>query len=165
MSIENQEVAPLKSAEAHEQVLVTLRRIIQAIDIHSRSLKKKSGLTTPQLLILQAIKQLGVVPIRALAAQVNLSQATVTTIIDRLEVQGLVSRQRSAEDKRKVHALLTDAGDELLKQAPAPLQEHFIARFKDLPDWEKGMLVAALQRLAELMNAPELDESVAVDEH
>ncbi|MFP8967910.1 MarR family winged helix-turn-helix transcriptional regulator [Pokkaliibacter sp. CJK22405] len=145
--------------DAHDQVLITLRRIIQAIDIHSRSLKKQSGLTTPQLLIMQAISKLGVVPIRALATQVNLSQATVTTIIDRLEAHGLVSRERSQEDKRKVHALLTEQGREVLAQAPEPMQAHFIKRFKELPDWEKGMLVASLQRLASLMNAPDVDDA------
>ncbi|MDH2433233.1 MarR family transcriptional regulator [Pokkaliibacter sp. MBI-7] len=152
------------SQDAHDQVLITLRRIIQAIDIHSRSLKKKSGLTTPQLLIMQAISKLGVVPIRALATQVNLSQATVTTIIDRLEAHGLVSRERSQEDKRKVHALLTDKGRQLLEQAPEPMQAHFVSRFKELPEWEKGMLVASLQRLADLMDAPDADDTFLTEE-
>ncbi|MDX1268522.1 MAG: MarR family transcriptional regulator, partial [Oceanisphaera sp.] len=38
--------------EKHEEVLVALRQIIRAIDLHSRQLSKASGLTGPQLLLL-----------------------------------------------------------------------------------------------------------------
>ena len=46
-----------------DQVLVNLRKIIRATDLHSRRLSKQAGLTTPQLLILQAIQELGGVSI------------------------------------------------------------------------------------------------------
>ena len=42
----------------HEEILIALRRITRAIDIQSRRLLKSTGLTTSQLLILQAIEKL-----------------------------------------------------------------------------------------------------------
>ena len=102
-----------------DNVLIALRRVIRATDIHSHNLARKSGLTTPQLLWLQAIKKQGEVTIGTLAEDVSLSQATVTSILDRLVAKELIVRKRSELDKRKVHAYLTDQGKKTLKK---PLQ-------------------------------------------
>jgi DNA-binding MarR family transcriptional regulator len=142
-----------------EHVLIAIRKIIRATDIHSRQLSKTVGLTAPQLLVLQAIRDLGAVAISRLSAEVTLSQATVTTILDRLEIRGLAVRQRNVQDKRVVHALLTDAGREAIERAPVPLQEAFSRRFERLPDKEQADILAALQRVAAMMGAEDLDAS------
>ena len=142
-----------------DQVLINLRQIIRATDLYSRQLNKEVGLTAPQLLILQAIRGLGAVSISKLSQQVSLSQATVTNIIDRLESRGLVARHRSTEDRRVVHATLTEVGARKVLDAPTPLQDTFSKRFADLDDWEKSMIVSALQRVATMMNAEEIDAS------
>ncbi|HEX7036307.1 MAG TPA: MarR family transcriptional regulator [Pseudomonadales bacterium] len=140
-----------------EDVLIAIRRIIRATDIHSRKLTKMVGLTAPQLLVLRAIRDLGAVAISRLSTEVSLSQATVTTILDRLERRGLVARRRSEHDKRVVHALLTPAGEEVLANAPTPLQDSFSVRFEQLPDWEQSQILSALQRVAAMMDAGDLD--------
>ena len=94
-----------------EEVLVALRRVIRATDIYSKKLAKTTGLTAPQMLLLQTIRSRGELTIGELATAMSLSQATVTTIMDRLEKRHLVSRQRSTVDKRKVHARLTTGGE------------------------------------------------------
>jgi len=146
-----------------EEVLITLRRLIRATDLHSKQLVKTAGLTAPQLLLMQAIREKGQVTIGALAKEISLSQATVTTILDRLEKRGLVYRERSSEDKRKVHAYLTDRGMEILRDAPTPLQEHFVRQFRDLRDWEQSMIIASLQRVALMMDAEHIDASPVLD--
>ncbi|MCP5187545.1 MAG: MarR family transcriptional regulator [Pseudomonadales bacterium] len=146
-----------------KEVLVALRRVIRATDLHSRHLARTTGLTAPQMLLLQAIRDSGQVTIGELARQVSLSQATVTTILDRLEARGLAYRQRSEQDKRKVHALLTPEGAAVLQDAPLPLQEQFAARFAALQDWEQAMMIAALQRVAYMMDAEDIDASPVLD--
>ena len=121
-----------------DEVLVSLRRVIRATDLHSKYLAKTTGLTAPQILLLQTIRDKGEVTIGELANEISLSQATVTTILDRLEKRGLVYRERSAQDKRKVHAHLTDAGIDTLKEAPMPLQDQFVRQFNDLQNWEQN---------------------------
>ena len=115
-------------------VLITIRKIIRATDLYSRQLSKKSGLTAPQLLVLQAIQEMGAVAISRLSTHVSLSQATVTSILDRLESRGLVARHRSTMDKRVVHATLTPQGEAMILQAPKPLQDVFSAAFEKLED-------------------------------
>ncbi len=148
-----------ENTSQEEKVLISLRQIIRATDLYSRQLSKQVGLTAPQLLILQAIERLGAVSLSKLSNEVSLSQATVTTILDRLETRGLVARHRSTQDKRVVHATLTGMGMRMLEQAPAPLQDLFSQRFAGLESWEQSMIVAALQRVAAMMNAQELDAS------
>ena len=146
-----------------DDVLVALRRVIRATDLHSKHLAKTTGLTTPQILLLQAIRARSDVTIGELANEVSLSQATVTTILDRLEKRELVYRERSTKDKRKVHAHLTEAGVNILKDAPVPLQEHFTEQFRNLEQWEQTMIIAALQRVAHMMDAQRIDAAPVLD--
>lgn len=149
--------------ERIDEVLTSLRRLIRATDLHSKYLSRTTGLTAPQILLLQAIRNKGEVTISELAGEISLSQATVTSILDRLEKRGLVYRERSARDKRVVHAYLTDEATETLKTAPMPLQDHFTRRFADLQDWEQSMIISALQRVARMMDTEPVDASPALN--
>lgn len=146
-----------------EEVLTSLRRVIRATDLHSKRLAKISGLTAPQILLLQAIRKLEGAAISQLANEVSLSQATVTTILDRLEKRGYIERERSTVDKRKVHVHLTDMGIDTLRDAPMPLQDHFARQFNDLQQWEQTMIIASLQRVAYMMDAEHIDASPVLD--
>ncbi len=146
-----------------EDVLVALRRVIRATDMHSKYLSKTTGLTAPQILLLQTIRARGDMTVSELANDMSLSQATVTTIIDRLEHKGFAYRERSKEDKRKVFTYLTDAAVEILKTAPTPLQEQFTRQFNDLQEWEKSMIISSLQRVAQMMDAQHIDAAPVLD--
>lgn len=149
--------------KTYDQVLISLRQIIRAIDLHSKRLERESGLTGPQLLVLQLIKRTGEITAGVIAREISLSQATVTSIIDRLERKGILQRQRSADDKRKVIVSLTEAGEKVLEKAPTLLQESFINSFDRLEDWEQALLLSSLQRVASMMNATELDAAPLLD--
>jgi DNA-binding MarR family transcriptional regulator len=146
-----------------DQVLIAVRRVIRATDLQSKYLARTTGLTTPQILILQTINGQQELTIGQLARAISLSQATVTTIIDRLEKRQLISRIRSATDKRKVYLELSDAGRETLANAPPLLQQQFIEQFSNLKEWEQSMITASLQRVAEMMDAEHIDASPVLD--
>lgn len=149
--------------ERHEEVLVALRRIIRAIDLQSRQLMQRAGLTGPQLLTLQAILRHGPLGVGELARLVNLSQGTVTTILDRLERKNLVTRSRSTTDKRRVVVSLSADGEQALASAPTLLQEHFIRAFGELSDWEQNLILSSLQRVAGMMDAYKLDAAPVLE--
>src|SRR5690554_3548987 len=87
------------------------------------------------------------------------SKPAGTTVLDRLEHRKLVYRVRSTRDKRKVHAHLTEERAEILPRAPNPLQEDFIQKFQSLAEWEQTMILASLQRVANMMDADDIDAS------
>lgn len=142
-----------------EDVLSCLRRVIRAADIHSKKLTKTAGLTSPQLLLMQAISNTEDPTIGAIAKKISLSQATATNIVTRLEARGFLTRERSQVDKRYVFLHLTAKGEHAIETAPTPLQENFVKRFGGLEDWEQSMIIASLQRLATMMDAEEIDAS------
>lgn len=146
-----------------EQVLTAIRRVIRATDLHSRYITRIAGLTSSQLILLRVVRDEGLATAGELAASISLSQATVTIILDRLEQTGLVTRERSAQDRRKVKVALTSKGLEVLESAPEPLQETFTRQFAKLKDWERNMILASLQRVAEMMDAEDLDASPLLD--
>lgn len=140
-----------------EELLIALRRVTRAIDLRSKYLSKTAGLTGPQLLVLQAIGKAPGVMVKQIAESINLSPATITSILDRMEGKGLVERIRSTQDKRRVGVYLSEAGQSVLAKAPMPLQEHFQRRFGELAEWEQSQMVATMQRLAAMMDAEDLD--------
>lgn len=142
-----------------EQVLIALRKIIRAIDMHSKKLEKASGLTGPQILVLKAILEHDKVTAGDIARDVNLSQATVTSILDRLQKKNYIKRDRSVDDKRKVMISITDSGNDVYRNAPTLLQENFTQEFSQLKDWEQSQIIASLQRVASMMNAETIDAS------
>ncbi|MGI0118222.1 MarR family winged helix-turn-helix transcriptional regulator [Zooshikella sp. RANM57] len=134
-----------------ENLAVALRRVIRANHLQSHHLVKTTGLTTPQIVLLSAIQTKGEVTIKELAKEISLSQATVTTIIDRLEKKNLLIRKRSTQDKRKVHCHLTSKGVSIIEMPPALFHKHFIHHFNNLEDWEKNLIISVLQRIANMM--------------
>jgi len=139
--------------------LVALRRIIRAVDLRSKQLSKDVGLTGPQLLVMQNIEERPGIMVREIADNINLSPATITNILDRLETRDLATRIRSTQDKRKVGVFLTEKGKAAVVDAPRPLQEHFVERFGQLQEWEQSQMVATVQRIATMMDANNIDAS------
>jgi len=147
----------------YDEILVALRRITRAIDLHSKSLQKKTGLTTSQLLVMEIINKLGSPSPSTIAREMVLSQATVTTLLDRLTKNHLVVRVKSDQDKRSVTVDLTERGKELVSHAPELLQAGFLNEYRKLPDWQRNSLIASLQQIAYLMDAEQLDASPILD--
>lgn len=140
-----------------DEVLIALRRVIRAVDLHSRALVRSHGLTAPQALVLKEVVAARELPVGALAQRVSLSHATITDILNRLERRALVVRSRSEMDRRRVLVRATPAAEQTLERAPPLLQESFASRFAQLADWEQTLLLASLQRIAALMDAERID--------
>lgn len=136
-----------------DEILRSLRRIVRAIDLHSRVLAQSHGLTGPQALILKELTRLEDTTVGQLAQQVSLSPATVTDILSRLESRGFVTRSRSDQDKRRVLVKPTTAALEVLQSGPSLLQENFIAELEALEEWERTLILSSLQRIASMMAA------------
>jgi DNA-binding MarR family transcriptional regulator len=142
-----------------DRVIAALRRIVRAIDLHSRHLVERFSVTGPQLVALQELARLGRVPVGVLARNVHVSHPTMTGILDRLEKRGLVERTRDNEDRRRITASPTAKGLKLLRDAPSPLQDRFRSEFSKLEEWEQTHMLATLQRIAAMMDAEELEAS------
>ena len=140
-----------------QQITIAIRRIMRGVDLHSRRLAEEHGLTGPQLAVLQCAARLDGASIVSLARATHLSSPTVTGIVDRLARNGLVERTRSKEDRRSIRVTLTSRGEEVLAAAPSLLADRCRDELLRLEDWERSMILAGLQRVANLMDATGLE--------
>jgi DNA-binding MarR family transcriptional regulator len=147
----------IKHTEKCDEILTLLRKITRAIDLHSKQLVKKYGLTGPQLLLLKIIIQHKVLSSSKLADIASLSHPTVTSILDRLSQSDYVKREKASDDKRKVMVSATEKAKKLFAASPSLLQEQFVTQFYALKDWEQSQLISSLSRIAEMMSAGDLD--------
>lgn len=88
------------------------------------------GLTYPQYLAMLVLwewqQQPPALPtVKALGERLLLDSGTLTPLLKRLELQGLLQRKRSASDEREVHLALTPAGCALREQV-LPLKSQLL---------------------------------------
>lgn len=146
-----------------QTALIALRRILRATELGSKQLARTYKLTTSQLIVLEILSERGAATAGAIAARARLSQATVTALVDKLEKRGLVGRRRGELDRRQVWIELLPAGRRALSEVPGTLQTRFRDKFEDLEDWEQAYIVAALERVAALLDADKLDAAPVLD--
>ncbi len=145
------------------RILKSLRRIIRAVDLHSRKLSMQYNITGPQLASLMAIDERGPLTSSALAKLVYLSPSTLVGILDRLEQKSLVIRERSRQDRRVVNIEITADGHRLANSAPSPLQEKLSKSLQDLPEIEQVSITMSLEKIVTLMEADHLDAAPVLE--
>lgn len=145
------------------RVLRALRRIIRAVDMHSKLLQQSQDITAPQLVCLLALVRQGPLTIKALSQAIDLSPSTTVGVVDRLAAKGLAERSRSAADRRQVLVSATPAGRQMAQQAPSPLQNRLVERLAAITTGEQRVLARSLERLVELMGAADIDASAILD--
>lgn len=143
--------------------LIALRRILRATELNARMLARETGLTTPQLIVLEIVAAAGRATPKDIAAKAGVGQATATALVDKLEARGLVERTRGKRDRRLVWVSATVAGKRVLDAAPDPLQRIFANQFGALPDWEQAMIVAVLEKVGDMLNAGTIDAAPLLD--
>jgi DNA-binding MarR family transcriptional regulator len=77
------------------------------------------GLTYPQYLVMLVLWDRGTVSVKDLGDALRLDSGTLSPLLKRLQANGLITRQRSAQDERSVEVALTDQGHRLREQAEA----------------------------------------------
>lgn len=138
------------SAES-QQILLALRKIGRAVALHSHSLAQEFGITVPQLLTLQEAARLHRALPSSLSRETQISRSTMTGILKRLEERSLITRVPDREDRRRSPVRVTERGAALLQKYPSILQEAFGRRLAALASWERTSLLAAVQRIASMM--------------
>lgn len=146
-----------------DSALVALRRILRATELNARLLASQTGLTPSQLIVLQIIAFDGKALPSTVAKAARLTQATVTSLVDKLVEAALVVRQRDTEDRRRIWIHATEKGRKLLAESPDLLQDRFRVSFQELDDWEQAMIIAALERVSTLLDASTIDASPVLD--
>ena len=146
-----------------EDALISLRQIQRKTEQASKRLASLAGLTPSQLLVMQILSERGEISAGEVSALTQLKHATITSLVDKLISRSLVSRRRCEEDRRRVWLMLLPEGEKAITSAPDLLQDTFQAGFETLPEWHQTMLVSALEHVATLLDAEELEAAPILD--
>lgn len=77
----------------------------------------KLGITYPQYLVLLVLWENDAVTVNEISQKLILNSNTITPLLKRMESQGIITRQRSGDDERKVIVQLTEKGKQMQTEA------------------------------------------------
>jgi len=77
----------------------------------------KLGITYPQYLVLMVLWESDGLPVNEISHKLILNTNTVTPLLKRMELMGIIERKRSKGDERKVNIHLTEKGKNLQAEA------------------------------------------------
>ncbi len=114
-----------------------------------RSVRRWSSgrLSMVNLHVLMVLAHGGPLPMRAIAESLDVSQASTTGIIDRMEELGYVTRERDEADRRVVNVTLTDAGHELIADMASERRERLAQMLGTMADDDLAALIQGLRAL------------------
>jgi DNA-binding MarR family transcriptional regulator len=144
------------SYSAIKEIVNEIYRLMQAGKLYTKELNKKYQVSAPQLNCLIALYENGPLLPSQIARIIMVSSSTVTGIIDRLELKGLVKRMRKSPDRRMITIELTEVGRDLARNAPPPIQHKIVDGLKRLPEAEIEQIVQSLKRLTNMLDVQDL---------
>jgi DNA-binding MarR family transcriptional regulator len=136
----------------HERLLALARR---------RSLRdplaascEATGLTAPQVHAILWLGHDGPLTMGELARRVSVTEKTVTGLVDRLERDGYLARERDPADRRLVRARATTRGAEVSRAIEHGVHETLARVLSLLPPADRRALLRILDRIAERLSPP-----------
>ncbi|WP_255657895.1 MarR family winged helix-turn-helix transcriptional regulator [Aeromicrobium sp. Leaf350] len=138
----------MTTARLDDQLCFALYAASRRLTTAYRGTLTELGLTYPQYLALMVLWEDDGITVSALGERLSLDSGTLSPLLKRLQVQGLVERRPSTEDERRVHVHLTDAGREL--SAEVGRLQQCVADAIDLDADEFVALRALARRVADL---------------
>jgi MarR family transcriptional regulator, organic hydroperoxide resistance regulator len=113
----------------------------------TKGLASQFGLTGPQLTVIKLLETFENLSLSSLSERIRAQNSTVTGIIDRMEREGLVRRDRSTADRRVVHISLSDKGQKLAKQIQVEPMEIFRGALLSLSHGDLRDLLRIMNKL------------------
>ncbi|MDQ2983953.1 MAG: MarR family transcriptional regulator [Actinomycetota bacterium] len=144
------------TATSHPVALANrLRPVLLKLNRHLRREIHSLGVTGGQVSLLNTLQQNPSIGMTELAHHEGFSAPALSKYVDRLEAAGLVRREPSATDRRRVGLKLTAEGDRVLRSVKQRRTAWLADRMKHLDARELKALEQAVVPLARLVEDEE----------
>ena len=130
-----------------------LRHVAFIIKKRGRDILSDFDITTPQILALVALKDRPGITMGALCERLYLACSTATDLIDRMEKNGYLERNRDPDDRRVIRLSITEKGQNIIDQVINARRRYVDSILKQLTQEEIDQLAQALEKLDALMVA------------
>ena len=129
-----------------------LRPVLLKLNRHLRREIHSLGVTGGQASLLFAIQGRPGIGVRELAALERMSAPGMSKYVGRLEAEGLIVREPSDEDRRRVGLRVSPEGERVLRSVKSRRTAWLAARLRGLSDEELQAVDAAIEPLQELID-------------
>ena len=150
-------VDPIDEQRSTNQIMDSIRSIVRALRVNTRAIEIRLGVSLAQLWVLQLLDAQPSQSVNDLAEATATHQSSVSVVVRRLVDRGFVTRRNATEDRRRVCVDITDAGRDLLRQAPPTVQVELIGALRRMAPDQR-------QQLASLMRTWLVDAGLDVTE-
>ena len=136
------------------EFLPLLREIVrsyQAFENFSTPHIKSMNLTPPQFDVIATLANQPPMTCKTLGEKTLITKGTLTGILDRLEVKGIIERKSNEEDGRSQKIILSSTGQEIFEHAFPRHMQHLETAFNQLSSREMINLTNSLKQLRETM--------------
>lgn len=127
----------------------------------TKGMAREVGLTGPQLTVIKLLETFEDLSLSSLSERIRAQNSTVTGIIDRMEREGLVRRERSTTDRRVVHIKLSEKGQELARQVQVEPMEIFRSALLGLSPGDLKDLLRIMNKLQKYVRQRVAEEAGA----
>lgn len=128
------------------RLLFSLGRLHSLRDPLAGSCERRQ-LTSPQIHALLWLGQDGALTMGGLARRLGITEKTVTGVVDRLEREGHVQRERSPEDRRVIRCRLTASGSRLHRKLDRTVIQGMGRMLEHLNTTDRRALFRILEKL------------------
>jgi DNA-binding MarR family transcriptional regulator len=129
-----------------------LRPVLLKLNRHLRREIHSLGVTGGQASLLFTIQRRPGIGVRELAALERMSAPGMSKYVGRLEATGLIDREPSDEDRRRVGLRVSQEGERVLRSVKSRRTAWLAARLRDLSEAELAAVDAAIEPLQELID-------------
>lgn len=134
------------------QVSLLIKEVNSLLSQSIKQMFDQTGLTTPQIMVLSAISKNGEMMVSELSEKLNLSNSTISGIVDRLEKQEYVERKRNKEDKRVVKVSLTDKSQRIMHTAiHEKIEQDLENKLKNIGEKQIDEIIKGLETLKSVL--------------
>jgi DNA-binding MarR family transcriptional regulator len=134
-----------------ESVAAELRPVLLRLARELRKETEQVGVTARQTTLLWLVKRSPGLSLAELAAEEGISPPAMSGHVDRLERVGLLERERSRDDRRRVGLRLTEEGERLMRRVRARRTTWLADRLRTLDPSELDAIEAAVPALMRLV--------------
>ncbi|QZT36653.1 MarR family transcriptional regulator [Halosquirtibacter xylanolyticus] len=145
----------------YKSVIILIRRIVRSINLESKKIEKDYGVSIPQVLCLEFLKDSPSYQAsqKSIRDHLKLNSSTVTGIISRLEKRGMLAKLPKTGDKRVTMLTLTSIGYDLLEKTPDLLQHRLSSKLKNVSESDLTKINEALTTLVEMLEIEDVGSS------
>ena len=139
--------APASPADLRNALIEELTAYAPSRQMHLMRHWPGGRMSLVHLNVLFVLSAEGPLPMSRLADLLDVSQASATGIVDRMEQRGLVVRERADDDRRVIRVVLSPQGEALIAGVAAEHRDKLARLLEALPEGDAAALLQGLRAM------------------